>query len=262
MASEPKTRAPSPRVAAKREAFREAILAAATRAVEEDGLEALTVKRLADELGVALGGIYHYVDGIEEVLIMLEQRALEGLGEAMREADDSAVAAGRSAFERLATAIRVFVDDAARAPGRHRLVDALLSAQAPLFSPERAVEAEGALAAILAHVARLFDAAVAEGALAPGDPDVRTHLVWAALHGLDHFRKRDTRAPRRVRHRALVSAMLEALFSSFGASPRRARAVLGPAASPALPAAQKSATARRTAGQKALATTRPEPRRR
>ena len=196
----------TPRVAAKREAFREQILDAAMKAVEEGGLEALSVKRLAKDLGVALGGIYHYVDGIEEVLVLVEHRALSELGVAMAAAE--AKNATKPALARLSAVIRVFVDEPERAPARHRLVDALLSAPDPLLSPAQAARAELALATIHARVSRIFEECVAEGTLAPGDADVRTLLVWAAIHGLDHFRKRDARVPRKLRHRALVGEMV------------------------------------------------------
>ncbi|MFN3257367.1 MAG: TetR/AcrR family transcriptional regulator [Ilumatobacter sp.] len=55
------------RTATRGDLSSEAIVAAALRIIEEDGLDVLTGTRIADELGVTQPAIYRHVDGVDDV---------------------------------------------------------------------------------------------------------------------------------------------------------------------------------------------------
>ncbi|MFB7510883.1 TetR/AcrR family transcriptional regulator, partial [Streptomyces broussonetiae] len=60
---------------------REAVLEAAARLVKEHGPDALTMRRLAAELGTAVTSIYWHVGGREALLDALVERTVAELGE-------------------------------------------------------------------------------------------------------------------------------------------------------------------------------------
>ncbi len=205
-----------------------AVLAAAMAIVVEEGLAALTMPALAARLGVAVGGLYRYFPSKEALLVALQGEAL-GAFAAEVAAEGAAIDTGdlepqAAALHRIARLAWAYLDDAVRAPARHRLIDALISAPDPLLGAEAAEAAEAPLRELLTSCAALLSAACERGALATGDPHARTHVLWAAVHGLDHLRKRDPRLPPALRSEALARGALEALLRGWGA-PERALAV-------------------------------------
>jgi AcrR family transcriptional regulator len=56
------------------------VLEAALRIVETDGVEALTMRRLADEIGAAVTAIYHHVGNRDALLDLLVDRLLLEMG--------------------------------------------------------------------------------------------------------------------------------------------------------------------------------------
>lgn len=214
------------RRAARREAKREEVLEAAIGLVREDGLGGLTAVRLATALGCAPGAIYRYFDGLPGVLVALQEQAITQLAREIGEATAASRAAEakrpsrdprRAALRHLLVALRPVVDGATREPTRHRLIDELLSRPEEVLATEQLRAVNAVLAPLLEQVAGLFEEAVTAGALTAGDADVRTRLVWAATHGLDHFRKRDRGEPTRLRVDRLRPELLRTLLVGWGA---------------------------------------------
>lgn len=205
----------------RREARREEILDAAMQIVVADGLDALTVARLAKELDAAIGAFYRYFPGKEALLGALQTQALESL---FAELERDLAALGEApldpdprvdALVRLLVSLRGPLESAERAPARHRLIDEMLSTPVIVLHD---AEASVGLQPILAAVCARFDAAVLAGALAPGDGLVRTHVIWASIHGLDHLRKRDRlQADPALKTRSLATELLRALLCGWGA---------------------------------------------
>src|SRR5690606_778510 len=112
--------------------------------VVEEGALALTMPALAARLGVAVGGLYRYFPSKEALLVALQG---EALGELVAElaAERGAVEAAAAALDPQAAALHriarlawAYLDDAVRAPARHRLIDALISAPDPLLGTDAA----------------------------------------------------------------------------------------------------------------------------
>lgn len=60
------------------------ILEAATRLVEERGLEALTTNAIAERAGVSIGTLYQYFDGKEAILDALARKEITAMGARVR----------------------------------------------------------------------------------------------------------------------------------------------------------------------------------
>jgi AcrR family transcriptional regulator len=214
-------------------ARREEMVDAAMELVLDAGLDGLTIKKLADRLDAAVGAIYRYFPGKDELMVDLQQRAIEGFHETLKgdfAAYDEAHS-GDSAdvhLGRIAVVASSYLSDKERHPERHGLLDAVLSRPTMTVDDEKAMKINSeSLAPLLVTACEKFDAAVAAGALAPGDSMLRMHLLWAAIHGLDHLQKRDRVQPEDYRSPALVHGMLASLFVGWGADPGEVEKALG-----------------------------------
>jgi AcrR family transcriptional regulator len=204
------------------------------RIVLTEGLEGLAIARLARALGAAVGAIYRYFDSKEALITALQEQAIGEYGAALarRLAETDAALGHLSdrprllALTRLLLGFGYYLEDAEAAPLRHRLLDVMLSSPAPVLPDEEARRIEGVLAPILAQVARLLEAAVSAGGLAPGDALRRSLLLWAALHGLDHFRKRDRIQPPDRQVAALLEILWRTLLVGFGGQAAEVEAAL------------------------------------
>ncbi len=146
------------------------IVSAARKLAETEGWDAVTIRRLAEQIEYSQPVLYSHFRGKDEIVGAV---ALEGFAE-LTAAVRSAVpgkAAGRAAVAALADA---YLDFAERHPA---LYDAMFSLSnglpfADVATPEPLLEGFAALRDTLSEVAGTVD------------PDVFTEVCWAALHGL------------------------------------------------------------------------------
>jgi AcrR family transcriptional regulator len=84
----------------------QAVVSAAARIADADGLDAVTLARLAGELGVRTPSLYSHVAGLDDLRRRLAARGARGLADAMQEA--AAGRAGADALHAVATAYRAY----------------------------------------------------------------------------------------------------------------------------------------------------------
>ncbi len=222
----------------RRAARRDAMLDAAMAIVLEDGVEGLTIGRLAERMGMAVGAMYRYFSGKSGLVAALQERAVASLAVDLARAADAAVtraegaelSPGRAALVRACAAALSYLSHAVHTPERHRLIDASLSSPKPLLDDEGARAVAVVLEGLLGQVAGHLAVAAAQGALAPGDALARTHVLWATVHGLDHLRKRDRHQPAALRSGALAGAALADLLRGWGCAPALAPDIVRAAA--------------------------------
>ena len=151
----------------------EAVTGAASAIVDADGPAALTLARLAAQLGVAPPSIYKHVAGLEDLILRVSMQTIRRLAE-----DLTSAALGRSGHEALlavAEAYRRFVREH---PGLYSL------ANAPFKPGSTTVQAEAArVVEILGAVIRGY-----------GVPDdLLIHAIRAVRAGLHGFVDIETR---------------------------------------------------------------------
>lgn len=150
------------------------LLAAAVRLIDEGGPEAVTLRAVAQAVGVSHNAPYRHFEDKRALLAAVAQAGFSELGHAFAQAAETAA----TPLAALKLVARLYFDFARRHPARYRL----------LFSdPEVGrgggeLEAE-ALRAFYA-VAGLVEAAQRSGELKPGEPAEITALLYGALHGL------------------------------------------------------------------------------
>lgn len=142
------------------------VVDAAAALVDVEGLDALTLARLAARLGVRPPSLYNHVDGLDDLYAKLRLRAIDGLGDAL-----AAACVGRSG----ADAVHALAD-AYRGYGREH--PGLLALTVPESeSADEAVRAAGRR--IVEVVVRVLPAFGIEGE----DALHATRALRAALHG-------------------------------------------------------------------------------
>ena len=197
-------------------------LDAAMAIVASEGLEALTVARLASDVDAAVGALYRYFPGKSELVGALQARALIQLVEEMR----AAAAPARPPLVRVLSVLVPLATLAVRDPPRHRLLDAALSSPDLVLDEVRARAVEAVLREALAFVQEALHQAARTGALSPGNAAVRTRVLWAVVHGTGHLRKRDRLEDKATAHAVVERAALIAVLVGFGATPRAVAAAL------------------------------------
>lgn len=206
---------------------RQKLLDEAMAIVTHDGIEALTIARLAQRIRGSVGALYRYFESKEELVFGLQEMAIVTFRQFLESrASEAAIAAkapatapdGVLALARFMTVVTAYVDHADHSPETHRLVDHFLSTPEALLSDDDArVITERVVRPILELVGGFLARAAATGALAPGNPEQRTHLAWAFMHGLDHFRKRDRINGTHLQVKVLLPLAVRTLLSGWGA---------------------------------------------
>jgi AcrR family transcriptional regulator len=141
-----------------------AVVDAAAELADLDGLDALTLARLADRLGIRSPSLYAHVDGLDDLRRRLAVKGARELADVLQAA--AVGLAGRDALAAIATAYRAY---AREHPGTYA---ALQRAADVTRSPEDAGRLVGTVVAVLRGYGLDGDAAV-HG----------TRVVRAALHG-------------------------------------------------------------------------------
>jgi AcrR family transcriptional regulator len=201
----------------------DAICAAALELISVDGLAALSMGSLARQLGASASGLYRYFASKEDILVALQERAIRHYATHLNAAIEAAsirsatLPPDAAALANVIVAFGQYLRHAHESPAEHRMIDAFLSAPQPILSDTGARAVAEVLSSVEAMCARTLDAAVAAGALSAADSRRRTHLLWAALHGLDHFRKRDRIQPETLRVGQLQRDLFSAMLAGFGA---------------------------------------------
>ena len=195
----------------RREQRTEELLGLAMEIVVRDGVDGLTIVKLATAANAAVGALYRYFPSKDALLGGLQIRAVQRLTAFTRarvDPDADAVANVVAAF-RSWSAFRT------AEPQLFALIDSSMSTLEPVLADDAAREVDLALQPLLAHLAGLLEAAVASGELVPGDNLRRTAMLWAAVHGAEHFRKRDRLAPASIHADAIVTALISDLLRAW-----------------------------------------------
>lgn len=214
-----------------------AFLATAKAIVATEGLDALTMQRLAGELDCAVGTAYTYFPSKSALVAEVQRAAIELLTEGyirFRLACDAELASAGTTgdvipllrvlgFGRFCIAI---VDTF---PEETRLLQLLMAeGQRTVIDDADVHRVVPAAFRLVAHAADAFEAAAAGGALSPGNGTERTVVLLASLNGalsLDNLVRVDADL---FDGRRLAAHALDVLLIGWGADP----ALLARAAAP------------------------------
>lgn len=194
----------------------------------DNGFDALTIARLARELGVAVGGIYRYFSSKDDLLLALQRRALDALVDDLKDDLKMAESYLSDTSERLQSqhsavifmilvSSATILSDALRYPERHNLIQAATTHLKT--SLKDALMLERSFQPLLGELRFLIDSGMRRGALNRADTLQRAYLLWAALNGLDAMRARDrVTTSESLTFKPLCNHMVRSLLMGWGCS--------------------------------------------
>jgi len=153
--------------------FRARLIAAAERLFAEHGLEAVTMRQLASELGVSPMTPYRYFKDKDDILAAVRADGFDRFSQAQ----EDAFAMPGTAPEKASEVYRAYLRFAFEHPHAYKLMFDL-SQPTEHDYPELVRAGERARATMWRHVDALLDAGLIEG-----DPAMVAHVFWTALNG-------------------------------------------------------------------------------
>lgn len=148
------------------------ILAAASALFEQRGIDGLSMRQIAAEIGVSATAIYHHFDDKNAMMAAVCAAGFEEFGARL-----AATASEPTPLDALRAAGREYVDFALTHPMHYDVM--MVRPHEWALGPHADADPES-FAGLLAMVS----AAQAAGQLSPGDPREAAHMLWAALHGV------------------------------------------------------------------------------
>lgn len=155
---------------------RETIVAAARELIREGGLEALSLRRLAERLGVTAPALYAHVRDKTDLLRAVAEGEFAALVAAYTEVED------RAPLDRMRAHARAYISVARREPEMFRVMVLFPPELGPADVPD-AAELPAATAAF-ALASGAVEQAVGEGVIATDDVLLTTLTFFAAAHGV------------------------------------------------------------------------------
>ena len=206
---------PADRRQRKREARKATFVELAYSIVEKEGLDRLTMPKLAQAADVAVGGLYRYFANKEALIAALQIRAAaEYMAFVDTRLSTTPPPTPLAVILTIAESWRVF---ALHAPESFELLDGSLSSPEALLSDTEARAVATSLQPVFDRCAAAFRDAVDCGMLDAGDPMLRTFALWAAVHGVGHFHKRDRIMPKALHASAVRQELVRAMLVGWGA---------------------------------------------
>ena len=153
--------------------FREKLVDAAERLFAQHGLEAVTMRQLAAELGVSPMTPYRYFADKDAILTAVRTRAFNRHAEAL----ELAFEGGANTVERANAVGRAYLDFALGHPEAYKLMFDIKQPNEAAH-PELVAAGERSRATMTAHLKAMIDNGVLKG-----DPELIGHMFWSALHG-------------------------------------------------------------------------------
>ena len=223
------------RVERKRDARTSAILDEAMGILASEGLDALTLGRLARALDVVPAALYRYFDSKDALLAALQRRAVALIHERMREAHAALderlerTTPDVAALAKLLGTAEFYLALPKTEPETFFLVALLVGDPRPLLSIEEGKRTAPLLLALLADVDALFRTAVDTLAIAKGESFERTLAFWAVLQGALALQKARRIAPALPSADDVAIGAIGSMLTGWGADAsavRRAKRLL------------------------------------
>ncbi len=193
----------------------------------EEGLEALTMQRLADLVDCAIGTVYTYFPSKGALVAEVQREAIERLTASyllLRPRVDARVEDERSdhaaALTHVLAFVRFWIDAERTYPQERRLLQLLMSAAPTAGVPdEEAGRVLPAALRLLGLAAERIGHAAATGALGPADAMERTVTLAASLSGVLELGRLNRWDADLLDGQRLAIAFVDDLLTGWGADP-------------------------------------------
>jgi AcrR family transcriptional regulator len=211
----------------RREGNIEGFIDAALEVLLEEGYDALTVGKVAQRIGCAVGAMYRYFASKDELMVAVQRRVIDEINAQLSAALgrlDAHVGRARTLDKKQVALLRLMVVPlvhewvAVERPAYFALLSLSISTPKVLVKTEQAAPSMMSLMSLNLTVARLFEEAAAAGALAAGDAIRRAVILWASHHGILQLRKLDRFGLPALAAANLSIETVQPLLTGWGAS--------------------------------------------
>lgn len=200
------------------EAIVDAALAIATR----DGFDAMTMSRVAEDVGCAVGALYRYFPSKDALFLTLQSRVLarvaEDLVAAAARAPTSALPPAWAPLVRLVAVLEAYAALPRRRPAEFALLHRWLGDPGFLLDAATAQTQWRALVVHFTPLIGLLDACARGGLLEPGDAGLRLYVLWGSLQGGLQLARFDRLGEPGLDSRQILRATIRSLLRGFGAA--------------------------------------------
>lgn len=210
-------RPPTPR-ARRRARRRDAIVTKALELLSDEGLQGLTMARLATELDLTPGALYRYFDGKDALVVEMQAVCIDRMLARFDAGPRSTVEdAAEAAIAELLRVAWFYARLPEEDPSTYRLISLTLVDPEPVVTDDAAARVREPLERAFLVVADRVSAAVEAGALTAGDAVGRSVILWSAVQGVVQTSKLDRLAPGFFSPLLRVTQLVEALLRGWGA---------------------------------------------
>ncbi len=197
--------------ARRRRANRERILDAALEIASRDGLDSLSVKKVADAADYTPGALYRYFPSKGALMAAVATHVISGLGSTLSKVEGSGLS-------RVRAQVDAYVRFSRDEPHRFALITNMFAESRILLPGEEDAAKVGvAMHAALMPVATSLHDATAQGELDAGEPAQRVLALFAALQGALQMRKQERVMPQLLDAEQLAQTLTETLLRGWGA---------------------------------------------
>lgn len=216
---------PTGRRARNRLARHQDYLRTALRIATEDGLAALTMQRLAEEVDAAVGTVYTYFPSKGALVAEVQREAVDRLTSSyllLRPVIEERVADADPSMAGLAHLVgfaRFCIQSVDTLPLEQRLLQQLMYDADQMVPTEEGGRVLPTVLRLLDLARERFDAATRAGALQPGDPMDRTIVLAAALNGVLQVGKLARWDAELLDGGRLARLLIDDLLAGWGADP-------------------------------------------
>lgn len=160
------------------EQVRGQILEIARRVISEDGVEALSIRRITKEMDYSAGIIYHYFKDKEEIIMCILKEEYLKILAAIKPPDPSL-----PPDEAIRAAFTGYIRSALTAPAEYK---AIMFSSTPQILNFTSVLEKGASEKrpALMQLVTTLKKGIAEGIFAPCDAELTAQSLWSAMFGL------------------------------------------------------------------------------
>lgn len=217
----------SPRRRRNREKRTLRILRKAMHLVETEGVDCLTIHRLAKQLDYTVGALYRYFSSKDELVATLQCDGMTALQESMLEVrresaawlEEHAVPTDVRLLVQVWALGEFYAAFAQTGSAHYHLLSMVLGHPEPVVTDSEAVRVLEVTQPIFQDLTELLDEAAKAGALEVSSSVDRALVLWSSLYGLMQVQKVGRLIPDWMNRERLLRQLLSGLLRGWGASP-------------------------------------------
>ena len=201
----------SPRVQRKRLAKQEQILGVAMGLLTTDGLDAVTITNIAEEMDLTVGALYRYFPSKTAILSAVTVRTLNAFAEELEKAAQTP----GNALERLHHIAAAHIAFSRDQPSHAQLIGQMVTSPRVQLPPDERREAMQPAFELIEFLEQHLRAAQDEGLLCLDDPRAHALMFWSSIQGAMQLDKLGRLDPAQMYRQDLPLKVAAALLKAW-----------------------------------------------